>query len=493
MAVQMPSVGLLFMHRLLRVSTCSQRPLSNWGLLVGQIRTFSTGSMRCNENEKDSSGSAPLSDRMTSRQALLSRRRRPLSPLERISGLLPQDALSPEVMQLREQNQQDPAEDTNTQVSTIQRTQEDRGHEAALEKDDSENCHVPDAAVESATAETQPNGACHEEKSWPTLPGESLLTMGELLVAEYHKERRMEFRKMFQLQAGARLQSKWGIILHDDIAGQPPGRFLKTNRGSPILIRRASLEDYVLFMKRGPTIAYPKDAVTMLLMMDVTEGDCVLESGSGSGAMSLFLSRAVGCKGSVLSVEIRQDHHRQAVQNYKRWRTSWRLRRGDEWPDNVQFHNADLCAASSLLAGQGFHAVALDLISPHLALPAVVPHLHPGAVCAVYLANVTQVIDTLEGLRCSKLPLLCERIIEVPVRDWMVTPALQKDGRYCVRRAPTSDGDHREDDDASSGTDREELTTGTHPAFGSIPYIARPHPVQVSHTAFLMKLRKWVQ
>lgn len=30
---------------------------------------------------------------------------------------------------------------------------------------------------------------------------------------------------------------------------------------------------------------------------------------------------------------------------------------------------------------------ALDLIHPHLALPALTPHLYPGAVCAIYLAK----------------------------------------------------------------------------------------------------------
>jgi len=75
--------------------------------------------------------------------------------------------------------------------------------------------------------------------------------------------------------------------------------------------------------------------------------------------MLLLLLSTVGFKGSVLSVEVREDHHRRAVLNYKRWRQSWSLRRGEEWPDNVQFHIHDLSEASALLANQGFHAVGV--------------------------------------------------------------------------------------------------------------------------------------
>lgn len=227
--------GLVFLHRLVRISTSSQRHLSSRDITLlvkhlkcrRDIRTFSTASVRFNENDGDSS--SPRSPELTSRQALLSRRRRPLSPLERISSLLPQDALSPEVMQLREQ--QDPEEDTQEE------------HQAVPEEIDPETCDASDAAVE-----TNPS---------PTLPGERLLGFGELVVGE-HRKKRDRFRKMFKLQAGTRLQSSWGTILHDDIAGQPAGCFMKTTRGVSIFIRRASLEDYALHMRRGPAIAYPK-------------------------------------------------------------------------------------------------------------------------------------------------------------------------------------------------------------------------------------------
>lgn len=465
--------GCMYLHRLATAFTSIRTCIRKTDVLlkfdkINCSRTFSTSFLRSNENDGQSSDSLKPSPRQTQRQALLFRRKRPLSPLERISSLLPQDVLSPEVMQLREQQQQGQhAEDS-----------ERCNHEVVTEKE-LETHSGSNAGEESKAAELP-----------PTLLGESLLTFGELLVAEYRKKRRVEFRKMFQLQPGARLQSSWGIIMHDDLVGQPAGKFLKTGRGVPIFIRRASLEDYVLHMKRGPAIAYPKDAAHMLMMMDVTEGDCVLESGSGSGAMSLFLSRAVGSRGSVLSVEVREDHHRRSVKNFERWRTSWALRQGQEWPNNVEFQNADLGTASSLLAGRGFHSVALDLIHPHLVLPTVLPHLHPGGVCAVYLANITQVIDLLEGVRCSGLAVLCERIVEVPVRDWVVTAALQKDGQYCTRKAPNLGEDPGSEEETSDGSDGEDHFE---PTFGNVPYIARPHPEQMSHTAFLVKLRKFLR
>ncbi|XP_041704266.1 tRNA (adenine(58)-N(1))-methyltransferase, mitochondrial isoform X1 [Coregonus clupeaformis] len=529
MSVGLQFGGSLLTQRLVRICvTCigqqgyrQLHPKSQLPRCTLYIRSFGTdpkGEKGENENgSKTTDNPDPSPQTLTPMHTLgrgLFGKRRPLSPLERINRLLPQDSIAPEVLQLREENQEvEQRESDGVGVQKDHKTHSSQGevesaepevhigHDTVRAREEKEEGTVIDNTV------LEPNGCpilregtnSSQEEGYVTpmtptlLPGEHLLTFGELLLAEYRKKGRVEFRKMFQLQDGQRLQSSWGTIGHSDIAGRHAGDFIRTIHGTPILIRRPNLEEYVLYMKRGPAIAYPKDASTMLMMMDVTEGDCVLESGSGSGAMSLFLSRAVGSKGSVMSVEIREDHHRRAVLNYNRWRSSWILRRGEEWPDNVQFLNADLQGASLLLAGRGFHSIALDMVSPHLVLPTVTPHLHPGAVCAVYLANITQVIDLLEGLRWSALPMLCERIIEVQLRDWLLAPAIQKDGRFCRRKAPPSARSQEEEEKGENdkSDEKKEYTSSPEPApYGSVPYIARPHPEQASHTAFLVKLRK---
>ncbi|XP_024912849.1 tRNA (adenine(58)-N(1))-methyltransferase, mitochondrial isoform X2 [Cynoglossus semilaevis] len=371
---------LLLTHRVVRICTSCQIHAWETNILfkLTESRTFSTGSVKCHDNEEEYLDSSRVSSTLTREDSLVTRgsRKRPLSPLERVSRLLPQDALSPEVMQLREQDRQRPDGDIEMSVAHLE--------------------HEADQPLQSLVAEeTPPENSVHfnqlsssESGAAVVLPGENLLVFGEILMAELYKKNQVEFRKMFTLKAGVLLQSSWGVILHDDIVGKPAGVVLKTNRGVPIFIRRVSLEDYVLHMRRGPAITYPKDAAVMLMMMDVKEGDCVLESGSGSGAMSLFLSRTVGSKGRVLSIDVREDHLKRATKNCKRWRTSWNLQHREEWPDNIQFHHADLCKASSLLAGHRFNAIALDLVNPHLGLPTALQHLHPGCVCAVYLVKL---------------------------------------------------------------------------------------------------------
>lgn len=60
----------------------------------------------------------------------------------------------------------------------------------------------------------------------------------------------------------------------------------------PKVVRRPTLNEYVLLMKRTATPTYPKDIAAMMNMMDIEVGSKVIEAGSGSGALTLYLSRA---------------------------------------------------------------------------------------------------------------------------------------------------------------------------------------------------------
>lgn len=57
------------------------------------------------------------------------------------------------------------------------------------------------------------------------------------------------------------------------------------------IFRRPTLDEYVVLMNRVPVPTYPKDGRAMVAMMDVMEGSTVLEAGSGSGGLTLYLSQ----------------------------------------------------------------------------------------------------------------------------------------------------------------------------------------------------------
>ncbi|XP_073484892.1 tRNA (adenine(58)-N(1))-methyltransferase, mitochondrial isoform X2 [Aquarana catesbeiana] len=306
---------------------------------------------------------------------------------------------------------------------------------------------------------------------------------GDLLLAEYKRKHHSVFKKMFLLKPHGKLVSNWGAISNEDIMGKLPGQRLQTSTGHTFLLRRPSLEEYVCFMKRGPNISYPKDIAAMMMVMDVSPGDVVLEAGSGSGAFSLFLSRAVGSDGAVYSFEVRADHHEVAKRNFSNWRKAWQIRSGRTWPDNVRFINKSVTDAVPDIKSVAFDAAALDMLNPQVALPVITRNLKPGAVCAAYIANITQVIDLLEGIRCCNLPLMCEKIVEVGVTDWLVAPSVRKDGKLSKRVEPQIlEQLHREEEEDDDEADEGDECPAGSEAFGQVPYIARPLPWQTGHT-----------
>lgn len=81
---------------------------------------------------------------------------------------------------------------------------------------------------------------------------------------------------------------------------------LKTPRHMfvPEGMQKDAYRDYPLHIGFGQTISQPTTAVIMTELLDVKSGQKVLEIGTGSGWQSALLSRLVGSKGKVFTIEV---------------------------------------------------------------------------------------------------------------------------------------------------------------------------------------------
>ena len=109
--------------------------------------------------------------------------------------------------------------------------------------------------------------------------------------------------------------SHLGQLFHDQLINKSVGGWYRTDKGHVLLAIRPTLGDYVLEMPRGPQIVYPKDLGLIISLGDIFPGATVIESGLGSGSLTLALLRAVGDSGQVTTYEINESVIPKALNN----------------------------------------------------------------------------------------------------------------------------------------------------------------------------------
>jgi tRNA (adenine57-N1/adenine58-N1)-methyltransferase catalytic subunit len=217
-------------------------------------------------------------------------------------------------------------------------------------------------------------------------------------------------RYLVTLASGQEFHSHLGGVSHDSLIGSPEGSFVKTSQGSKLVAFRPTLADFVLKMRRGAQVVYPKDIGLILVYADVFPGAVVVEAGSGSGSLTLALARAVGTEGSVISYEIRDDHRAQAVENVEAWYSAAGAK-----PENVEVRLGDVFEG---IPETGVDRMVLDLPEPWRAVGTTTQSLAPGGILCCYLPTVPQVSQTVEAMRSGGFGLL--DTFEGLVRTWNV-------------------------------------------------------------------------
>jgi protein-L-isoaspartate(D-aspartate) O-methyltransferase len=79
-------------------------------------------------------------------------------------------------------------------------------------------------------------------------------------------------------------------------------------------------EDYPLPLRAGQTISQPTTVAFMLELLDVQEGDVVLDIGSGSGWTTALLGHMVGSDGKVIGLEIKPELVEAGQKNIKKYK-----------------------------------------------------------------------------------------------------------------------------------------------------------------------------
>ena len=192
-------------------------------------------------------------------------------------------------------------------------------------------------------------------------------------------------RFLMRLQAGEVQHTHRGLIHHDDLIGEVPGKPLTTHLGDPFVALPPSLHDIIMSIQRRSQIVYPKEIGYILLKLNVGSGSRIVECGTGSGALTIALAHAVRPDGRVYSYEQREDMLRVAAKNLA----------NAGLLEQVELKQRDIAEGFDERDADGLF---LDVRMPWMYLQQAWDALVEGGFFGAIVPTANQISDLIEGL-----------------------------------------------------------------------------------------------
>jgi len=227
------------------------------------------------------------------------------------------------------------------------------------------------------------------------------LNYGDLVLLIDSKDRRY----LLTLEADKEFHTHSGYLSHNDLVKSKEGEQVKLSSGKTYLLVRPTMSDVILKMPRAAQIIYPKDIGHILLAADIFPGVKVLESGIGSGGLSIAMLRAGA---QIFGYEVREDFANRAEKNVVNFLGKGALL-------NYQILIKDIYEG---IDHSDFERVVLDLPEPWKTVPHLPTCMVPGGILVAYTPSITQATRLRESLNSTDFVM--QETFEVSRRTWHI-------------------------------------------------------------------------
>jgi tRNA (adenine57-N1/adenine58-N1)-methyltransferase len=202
----------------------------------------------------------------------------------------------------------------------------------------------------------------------------------------------------YLVNEGCDLHSRYGVVRADAIFSAAPGATVESNTGIKFRVLEPNILDYISKARRGPQAMTLKDMGLAVAYSGIRSGSRVLESGTGSGLFTMYLSHVVRPE-TVVTYELREDFADIARKNFERFGA-----------DNVRLELRDTYAG---IDEKGLDAVFLDLAEPWRVVPHLREALKVGGILVSYSPSINQSRQLAEVLGGYM-----HETFETMLRDW---------------------------------------------------------------------------